>query len=63
VAAKGTILVAEVAPDKGVSVVNGNEIRIFMGSRTYQLRAKDATEAAAWENSLNEWIGYLSSYD
>lgn len=63
VSAKGTILVAEVAPDKGVAVVNQNEIRIYMGSRTYQLRAKDATEASSWESALNEWIGYLSSYD
>lgn len=34
-----------------------------MGSRVYQLRAKDNAEAVSWENAINEWVGYLSSYD
>ena len=27
-----------------------------MGSRVYQLRAKDNAEAVSWENVINEWV-------
>ena len=60
---KGTIQIAEVLPDKGVEVVNDKEMRIHMGKRTFQLMAKDNTEAESWAGLLNEWVSHLSSYD
>ena len=61
---KGTIQIAEVLPDsKGIEVTNEKEIRIHMGKRTFQLMAKDATEAESWAALLVEWVTYLSSYD
>mmetsp|Transcript_2095 Transcript_2095/g.3263 ORF Transcript_2095/g.3263 Transcript_2095/m.3263 type:complete len:393 (+) Transcript_2095:193-1371(+) len=61
---KGTILIAEVLPDSsGIELANEKEIRIHMGKRTFQLMARDGTEAESWVTCLNEWVNYLSSYD
>ena len=58
---KGSINLSQVVlGSKGIDLIENDQIRISIGNRVFELKAKSKEEAMSWIDAITEWVAYCA---